>query len=257
MPIAVQTIIDRVASSLDAEGSGYYTFDRDYKPAINATIDWLIAVVNFAYGDKKISEEIFQEITYTRIFQASAYNRIFFDSVVLGHSVWTLFGVYPSPIVKPTNAVPTILAPPEDSLYEPLVAYISSEYSATRLTAEEWNINVNNPFKAGNNIYAPCADLKSYAYRNYSNYEAGASYNVTVPREIEIRPSVANEFVGIEYAARPAEITLITNNISFPVSLIGLFYEKTLNYIARKQGDNTTIAGVTNADIQLLLKALL
>ena len=68
---------------------------------------------------------------------------------------------------------------------------------------------------------------------------------------------MANEFVGIEYAARPAEITLITNNISFPVSLIGLFYEKTLNYIARKQGDNTTIAGVTNADIQLLLKALL
>ena len=51
--IAVQTVVDRMKSVLDAEGSDRYLFDQDFKPAINSAIDWLVAVFNAAFSDKK------------------------------------------------------------------------------------------------------------------------------------------------------------------------------------------------------------
>jgi hypothetical protein len=60
--IPVQTIVDRVTSILDAEGSDRYLFDQDFKPAINLTKDWVVAVFNKAFADKKLSEENLKEL---------------------------------------------------------------------------------------------------------------------------------------------------------------------------------------------------
>lgn len=101
MPIAAQDIIDRVRRvGLDAEGSDYYRDDIDIIPAINASIEWLTAVINSAFGQKKLGEEVFQDLVQARVFQASDFSRVFLNSTDLGHEVWTILGVYINPEVK-------------------------------------------------------------------------------------------------------------------------------------------------------------
>ena len=71
-----------------------------------------------------------------------------------------------------------------------------------------------------------------------------------------MRPTIATELVGIEYLAVPSQIVVATDNIEFPEAMEDLILNKTLNYISFKQGDNTTINSVTNADLNLLIKSV-
>lgn len=101
MPIAAQEIIDRVRQvGLDAEGADYYNDTLDIIPAINAAVEWLTAVINSAFGQKKMGEEVFQDLVHARVFQASDFSRVYFNSTDLGHELWTILGVYISPIVR-------------------------------------------------------------------------------------------------------------------------------------------------------------
>ena len=86
MPIPAQQVIDRVRQvGLDAEGADYYDDVIDIIPAINASIEWLTAVISSAFGQKKMGEEVFQDLVQARVFQTSNFSRIFFDSADLGH----------------------------------------------------------------------------------------------------------------------------------------------------------------------------
>ncbi len=60
--IAVQTVVDRMIFGLDAEGSDRYTFENDFKPAINSSVEWLQAVFNQAFADKKLTEENLRDL---------------------------------------------------------------------------------------------------------------------------------------------------------------------------------------------------
>ena len=60
--IAVSTVIERMQAILDAEGSTRYTFDRDYKPAINYAIEYYCSVFNSAFGNNKLTEENLREL---------------------------------------------------------------------------------------------------------------------------------------------------------------------------------------------------
>ena len=59
------------------------------------------------------------------------------------------------------------------------------------------------------------------------------------------------------YVAVPAQVTLETDIIPFPSTLEDLIYEKSLNYVSRKQGDGTNIFSVTDRDINNLLTSIL
>jgi len=256
MPIPTQTIIDRVRNvGLDAEGAEYYDDTIDIIPAINAALEWLIAVINFGLGRKKVSEEVFQDLTFTRIFQVSDFSRVQLDPTFLGHEVWTITAIYPDPVVTPAGVALLALVGPA-SAYDNRISFVTGELSSKRLTAEEWIENKNNPFEAGNIIMENCADLKTFAYRNYSNYTS-AGYAIVIPREIEVRPAPTTERVAIEYARVPGTIASVSDTIDFPDMFTNFIYEKTLNYVSRKQGDNTTIASVTANDLNNLLSSIL
>lgn len=428
MPIQAQTIINRMRRvGLDAEGSDYYTDTEDLIPAINASLQWLVSVINLGFASNKLSEETFRELVKVGIFQANDYSRIMIDPTFIGHDVWTILGVYPKPttnqaaavvactgtnvftdgdngtmetdisglntstasgdaLVKSsdqafqgsfsakytsgttqattsgrkligtdagisitkglsyemkaqvyvpsgqtldlfavilevrmnidttTGAVSSLtqittwkasanpfgawfeisakftalisttvfpevfqsifstsvgiiyvdkievncVSDPEDSFFLDNLSFLSSEYSAKRLTAEEWNENRGNPFSAGNTIQTPatCPEIASYAYKNFTDYTS-LTYNIPVSREIEIRPAIADELVAIEYLKVPTEVVLVTDSIEFPAAFENLIYEKALNFVSFKQGDNTTINSVTNEDLNLLIKTIL
>jgi len=249
--IAVQTVVDRMKSVLDAEGSDRYLFDQDFKPAINSAIDWLVAVFNGAFSDKKLSEEDLRELVKTTIWQANSFSRINFDETALGYKVWTILGVFPEPTTYP-EAVAPALSTPEESVFRSDLSFVDSQWSAKRLTIEEWNGNRGNIFTAGNETLLN--SLKSYAYLGHGGYES-SNYNAG-GEEIQIRPNVPGQFVAVAILKNPSKIDVISDDIELPAPILDLLFQKALNFIAYKQGDKTSLFAVTAADISTLVKLM-
>lgn len=250
--IAVQSVIDRIESALDAEGSDRYTFQRDYRTAINSSVEWLQAVFNQAFGQKKLSEENLRDLVKVAVFQASDNSRINTD--LLPDSIWSILRVNPEPVLNVENPTVTPSTSPEQSFYREDLSYISSPVSgAKNLTLEQWEANTLNVFEAGNTVLDN--DFKEYAYLNYADYQS-TSYDSGGP-EIEIRPSVANSFVGITYLKYPTPIQATTDNIEYPKVLLNLVVEKALNFISKKQGDQTNLYSVTQQDIATLVQSMI
>lgn len=250
--ISVQAVVDRMTSVLDAEGSDRYLFDQDFKPAINSSIDWLVAVFNSAFSEKKLSEENLRDLVKTTIWQASSFSRINLSNSALGYNVWTILGIFPEPVITP-SASPLAQYAPEKSQFRPDLSYVSSVHSASRATIEEWNLNSKNIFTSGNNVLLN--GLKRYAYLGHGDYSS-SSYNAG-GQELEIRPSVAGEFVAITVLKNPTKVALVSDQIELPESLIDLLYQKALNFIAYKQGDQTNLYSVTNQDVSTLVKLMI
>jgi len=249
--INAQTVVDRMKSVLDAEGSERYLFDQDFKPAINSSIDWLVAVFNAAFSDNKLSEEDLRELVKTTIWQANSFSRIHFNTTALGYDIWTILGIFPKPTVTPTT-IPPALPSPETSVFRGDLSYVDSYYSAKRLTIEEWNENRKNVFAAGNEILSN--QLESYAYLGHGNY-GSSNYNAG-GEEIQIRPNVPGEFVAVTLLKNPNKIVNISDNIEFPETIFDLLFQKALNFISYKQGDNTNLFSVTAQDVSTLVKLM-
>ena len=69
MPILGQDMASQMRFALDAEGADHYDDALDIIPAINSAVRWLENVINIALGEKKIGEEIFQDLTTAGVFQ--------------------------------------------------------------------------------------------------------------------------------------------------------------------------------------------
>jgi hypothetical protein len=246
-----QALVDRMTSVLDAEGSERYLFEQDFKPAINSSIDWLVAVFNAAFSDNKLSEEDLRELVKTSIWQANSFSRIHFNQADLGYRIWTILGIFPKPTITPVTTPPPLNSP-ESSTFRGDLSYVDSYYAAKRLTIEEWNENRKNVFAAGNEVLKN--QLESYAYLGHGNY-GSSNYNAG-GEEIQIRPSVSGEFVAVTLLKNPDKITSITDDIEFPETVFDLLFQKALNFISYKQGDNTSLFAVTAQDVSTLVKLM-
>jgi hypothetical protein len=245
--ISVQTVIERLESVLDAEGSDRYTFVRDFKPAINSSVEFLQAIFNKAFAEKKLSEEDLKELVKVVVFQTNQFSRINLDQ--MNDSIWSLLRVNPEPVLTPLNPTITPSSSPADSLWRQDLSYVKSKYSCKLLSLEQWEENVDNIFEAGNERLLN--SFKSYAYLNFASY-ASSAYNVPNP-EIEIRPEVINGFVSVTYLKYPTLVTAETDLIELPKSLTNLVWEKAANIISYKQGDQTNLYTVTREDINILV----
>lgn len=244
---------NQLAFALDAEGSEHYLDNVDYIPAINASMKWLTSVVNAAYGQGKIGEEFFRELSYSGVFQTSVNSRISFNT--FPSEVWTILAVYPLPDVQVDTNLPVPNTPDiYMSYYLSNLIHLDADYSCKRLNIEEWAVNKVNPFEAGFDAEYVCPDLRRYAYLAPINYNRLATGSKS--QELEIRPKLSNKKVSIFWVKKPDVITNINDNIGFPNSVFQLLFNKALFYISFKQGDGTTINSVSNADIQQLLDVL-
>lgn len=250
--IPVQTIVTRMEAALDAEGSDRYLFDQDYRPAINSAKDWVLALFKKVFADKSVSEESLRDLVYIRVFQTSEFSRISIDKATLTHSIWSILSVNPNARTYPNENI-TPVANPYDSLYRADLTYLESETFAKRLTVEEWENMRTNIFAAGNPSIVN--SLKSYGYISPGNYDS-SSYSSAGP-EIEISPLLKNKLVGIRYLKYPDDVSLISDDLEFPFSLIEMITKKALNFIATKQGDQTNLYGITKEDVSVLTQLML
>tara|TARA_R110001592_G_scaffold221892_3_gene476896 strand:+ start:11069 stop:11827 length:759 start_codon:yes stop_codon:yes gene_type:complete len=251
--IQAQELRDQLAFALDAEGSDHYIDDLDYIPAMNAAIKWLTNVVNSAFGKDKIGEEFFRDLTYSGVFRTDDCSRVSLN--VFPNDVWSILAIYINP---ETREIPGQVAPltpnDNDSYFINNLLHKSSFISCKRLSIEEWATSRPNPFEDGYDGNQICDELKRYAYLNPINYE-NTNVGVTA-KELEVRPSVNNDNLTVFWVKKPGTIDTLADNIEYPESVFQLLFNKSLNYISYKQGDNTTIHSVTDKDIALLLNVI-
>lgn len=251
MPIPVANIVSFMQADLDSEGSDRYLFDQDFKPAINGAIDIVVALFNQAFADKKLSPEQLRELVKVGIWQSNNYSRIAYKESEVGFPFWTIVAVYPKPITN-NLASATVITDKSVSVFKKDISYIKSDYVAKRLTLEEWNDNKDNAFMPGNTLIQE-STLSEFAYCDFADY-GSASYtgNGDQP-EITIRPDVSNELIAISFLKTPTKISLITDSLEFPTSLTQIITDIALNQISIKQGDQTTLFGITTQNVQRLI----
>lgn len=251
--IQAQELRNQLAFALDAEGSDHYLPTLDYIPAINAAVSWLTNVVNSALGKDKIGEEFFQDITYSGVFRTDDCSRVSLNS--FPNEVWTILAIYIAPKVRDIEGeTEPDFSNETNSYYMNNLLHKSSFVSCKRLSIEEWATSRPNPFEDGYDGDQLSDCLKKYAYLapvNYQNTSTGLTAN-----ELEVRPAVINDILTIFWVKKPDTITSLSDTIEFPNSVFQLLFNKALNYISYKQGDNTTIHSVTEKDIALLLSVI-
>lgn len=246
--IQVQDVVDLMKFELDAEGSDRYLFDTDYKPAINSAVNWLVSVFNRAFETNKLSGENLRDLMKTRVWTVNSFSRFKFDEAVINEKLWSVLAIMPKPDVFPAQ-LPPLLPNEYTSQFMPDVAFVKSDFSASLMTVEKWNENKKNIFSAGNELLNN--DLSNFAYLTEIDYSTDTTY--LQDGEMEIRPSVAGEFIAMTYLKEPAEVGLITDVVEFPSSLRTILVQKALNFIAVKQGDQTTLYSITDKDVKELI----
>lgn len=251
--IQVQELRNQLAFALDAEGSDHYRDDLDYIPAINGAVNWLTNVVNSQLGQDKLGEEFFRDISYSGVFRTDNSSRVSLN--VFPNDVWSILAIYLNPeTIDITGEVPPTITSDNDSYFMNNLLHRGSYHSAKRLSIEEWATSRPNPFEDGYDGDQICDDLKQFAYLSPINYENTGIGNTA--NELEVRPAVTNDNLTIFWIKKPETITAITDSIEFPNSVFQLLFNKALNYISYKQGDNTSLYAVTDKDIALLLNVI-
>ena len=138
--------------ALDAENSDHYRDDMDIIPAINASIKWLTSVVNSAYGQDKIGEEFFRELSTSGVFRTSDTSRV--SLAIFPSEVWSILAVYPKPVTRKITGVPAPATPDNTrSYFLDDKLHLTAEISCKRLNLEEWATNYSNPFEAGSSDF--------------------------------------------------------------------------------------------------------
>ena len=247
--IPVQDIVNICTSALDAEGFQRYEWDRDFKPAIEYSQNWMVSAFSSILGTKKFPEENLSDLIYNRIFVTNQFSRFGFSYPSLG-VIWSILNIGINPTIYPNTSIAQ--PDPTKSVYSPSHSFVKAYKSASRITAEEINENRLNPFAKGNEV-TTCAELKEYGYKLYTNYEGGYDPSTTTDKtEIEIIPTYANSVLSLEYIKQPSEITLITDSVEFPTVLTDLFVVKTLQFLSYKRNEGT-LTQATQAEINNLI----
>ena len=294
--ITVQSVIEQMKSALDAEGSDYYNFNRDFKPAINSAIDWTVSVISQYIGIKKFSEETFRELTFTKVWQTSSFSRIQINPADINNrDIWTILAVYPTPTVylsdsadpfrsltlnlpaqyyldiqpfigqqvsngpivtQTWNAVGNTLILPHESTFRPELSHISANYSCERINADVYGSNTRNPFAAGAKKRYS-PDFHRYGYFVIQNYESKyGGYSLNPPREIEITYAIPKQLASIMYIHTPQQIVLDTDTIPYPQTMKEMIVMKALNFISIKQNNGTNLRGVTDQELIRLISTI-
>lgn len=257
MSIIAQDVVIQLQAKLTSEGTDRWTFDRDFRPAINGGIQYIISIINAIEGEKKFSSELFREITQTSVWRTNIDARINFSPTNLGSQVWSVLSVMPKPVIRPIT--PKLPLFPFDGLsYYLDNIYVSGDFSAKRLNAGEWNENKFNPFYPGNVKQNPnVVDLLEYGYLDFSKYTGSVPNQPYIAEAIEIRPFMQLQLCGVTYMLTPVEIVNSSDLILFPTSMKELITRAALRELAIKEGDvNNTIYQITAQDISSLLNSV-
>lgn len=253
--ILVSDIVSRVAADLDAEGSERYLFDNDYKPAINKSIVWATNVLSGAFNQTRQIADKLSDLKSVRIFQTSTFSRVALNSHTGGDKVWTVLSIIVDPVYTPLWKTPQVFENEAVSVCRNDMSYVGGGQPCSRATEEEWTEGDDNIFMRGNSILAGTG-LGTYVWlEDYNHLSSNYESTNSLP-EITIKPAVSRRFVAVKFLKEPRQVVLESDSIEFPTSMIDIISTKTLNFISRKMGDQTSLHAVSLSDIQEMISVL-
>lgn len=234
---------------LDSEGSMRYLFDRDGVYACAYANEMMVQIINAAFAQTKLPAEALRELVKVRVWQMNDYSRFAYNSSDLnGEKLWTILSIHPeATTVEPPTIDPSVTG--ANSKVRLDLTFKGSIYSAYRSTFEQFNINQKNIFVPGNTIIQNA--FKEYTYLDFADYSSN-TYSPQGTFEAQIRPDVSRKLIGVRYLKYPTPPLQLTDSVEFPESATAFYVELMLRAIAYKQGDQTTIASLSQADIQTI-----
>ena len=233
--ILASDVFTDVRSLLDDDNSGRYTEAKDLVPAINQAIDYLVTVFNSAFEQKKISPEVLRDLSTTKILDAVGVSTKRVDLTDITN-LWSVFGVDPAPT---TTGDPEVLSD-------------SANRWATRLTLEQWNDALADPFSPGSGI-SILSDFVRPGYIGPGQFLGdGKSYILIRPVSV-----FTSDTVCIWYLKNPTKVTSGTSNIEFPRSLHAILVDKTLNMLSLQHGPESTYPKATDKEVTQLLQLMI
>lgn len=252
MAIVVNDLWNAMRANLGVLGTQRYQLVPNGIPAINDTLRQFNAYVGALLAEKKGSEELLREITMTRVFQTSSMSGVVLDEAQLGHKVWTVNAVYPTPVLEPPTAT-AIPIPQDQSQYRDDVAMRRpGPHRCTRVTLEQVPDTEQSALMPGSEKMAGTL-LKSYAY-----YIVGDRSDTTYSSKVEVvvLPESINRqrLVVISYMRGVDPVTQPTDTIPYPASAFKLIRDMALNELSIRQGAQPLYT-VTIENIRALLSA--
>lgn len=242
--ILASDVFTDVKSFLDDDSSGRYDATLDLVPAINKAILYLITLFNTAFDAKKITPESLRELVYTKILPVTGTTTKKVDVTNITDNLWSILGVDPDPVV--TTITPTPPAVAYDILNE------TRNRFAKRMTLEEWNDALADPFSAGTGV-SVVSDLIKPGYIGPGLYCGNNKYYLMV------RPGsiFTTDKVCIWYLKNPAVVISGSSEIEFPQSLYQLLVDKTINALAIQHSPESAYGKVTDKEVSQLVSLML
>lgn len=233
--IAIADIIRSMQSIIDDEGSERYLPEQDYFPSIENALREFTSLASAVFAENKGGEELFREITITRVFQTNSTGGVVLSEAQLGHKVWSVAAVYAEPSFYPADATATQI-PDDQSVYRPDVTLAQfGDYHVHRHSLEQVAKTRRNRFMDGNERLAN-GPRRSYAYAWVGNRASGAWDPGDVEFVLLPQSITGRRLIGVSYLRGVDPITAQTTTIPYPDASFGVIRDAALNFIAIKQG---------------------
>lgn len=233
--ILASDVFNDVRSFLDDDSSGRYTEANDLVPALNKAVLYLVTVFNSAFEAKKLSPEVLRDLSTTKVLVVTGTTTKKCDLSSIT-DLWTIFGVEPSPI----------------SAGSPVLLVESVNRFAGRLTLEQWNDALADPFSPGTGVLI-LSDFVRAGYLGPGQFFGdGKLYIMVRPASVFTVDKLA-----VWYLKNPTKVLTGSSQIEFPRSLHGLLVDKTLQYLSIQQGPESTYGKVTEKEVTQLLSLMI
>lgn len=225
MAIEAQDLKSAMAAQLGVFGTQRYLDVPHYIPAIQGAQRRFNGLVESIFAENKGGEEMFTEITETRVFQTNSVGAIAFLPADIGHDLWTIVAVFPEPETSPVGT--TVPLGPNQYLRSDLAWVGPSQYPVRRITQEQIAMTKGNRFMPGNEVMA-AGPRRSYAYY----YVGGEGTRIRVlPLTL-----TSTKIVGVSYLRNIQPIQSISESIPYPSRAFQMLRNLALNELSTRQG---------------------
>jgi len=231
MAIEAQDLKSAMAAQLGVFGTQRYLDVPHYIPAIQGAQRRFNALVESVFAENKGGEEMFTEITETRVFQTNSVGAIAFLPADIGHELWTIVAVFPEPETAPVGT--TVPLGPNQYLRSDLAWVGPSRYPVRRITQEQIAMTKGNRFMPGNEVMATSPDGAPAPRRSYAYYYVGGEGT-----RIRVLPLTltSTKIVGVSYLRNIQPIQSINESIPYPSRAFQMLRDLALNELSTRQG---------------------
>lgn len=268
--IQFPTLDALLVARLDAEGTDSYDLNLDRIPAINSAQRFIHTTLNSLLEKKKVPGESLRDLNYTAVFQTSLFGQVDLD-LLLGsssingrpHKLWTVIAVYP----EFQSSARQVILPDTVATHSSIrqdIRFVSPLKAAKRYTQSQWADMKLDKFAPGSPLMTN-EKLKEYGYLFGTRAIGDGSNQENMLSVVGVTPGQP-KLVAVSYLKVPNTVPEMpdlendplyaSTSLEWPDSILELLLSVSANIITVKQGDGSTLNGLSAQEAGILLNAI-